>query len=126
MRNLGSLHHDHLQALYHLADIVVIPSIVVESLSRVGLEAMAAGKPLIGTNVGGTPEQIEDGVTGLLVPRKEPAILAEAIIKLLSDETLRKNMGIAAQKKITTTFSYEANLQKMEDFYGRLLTGSQV
>jgi glycosyltransferase involved in cell wall biosynthesis len=87
---------------------------------------MAAGKPLIGTNVGGTPEQIEDGVTGLLVPRKEPAILAEAIIKLLSDETLRKNMGIAAQKKITTTFSYEANLQKMEDFYGRLLTGSQV
>jgi glycosyltransferase involved in cell wall biosynthesis len=123
MRNLGSLHHDHLQALYHLADIVVIPSIVVESLSRVGLEAMAAGKPLIGTNVGGTPEQIEDGVTGLLVPRKEPAILAEAIIKLLSDETLRKNMGIAAQKKITATFSYEANLQKMEDFYGRLLTG---
>jgi glycosyltransferase involved in cell wall biosynthesis len=125
-RHIGRLPHDHLQALYHLADVVVIPSVWPEPLSRVGLEAMAAGKPLIGTNVGGTPEQIEDGVTGLLVPRKEPAILAEAIIKLLSDETLRKNMGIAAQKKITTTFSYEANLQKMEDFYGRLLTGSQV
>jgi glycosyltransferase involved in cell wall biosynthesis len=122
-RHIGRLPHDHLQALYHLADVVVIPSVWPEPLSRVGLEAMAAGKPLIGTNVGGTPEQIEDGVTGLLVPRKEPAILAEAIIKLLSDETLRKNMGIAAQKKITTTFSYEANLQKMEDFYGRLLTG---
>jgi glycosyltransferase involved in cell wall biosynthesis len=121
MRNLGRLPHDQLLALYQLADVVVIPSLVLESLSRVGLEAMAAGKPLIGTNVGGTPEQIEDGVTGYVVRRKEPAALAEAIVKVLADDALRQSMGQAAQKRVATKFSHEVNLQKMQDFYDFLL-----
>ena len=120
-RNLGRLLHEQLQALYHLADVVVIPSVWPEPLSRVGLEAMAVGKPVIGTNVGGTPEQIEDGVTGYVVPRKEPAALAEAIVKVLSDDALRQSMGQAAQKRVATKFSHEVNLQKMQDFYDFLL-----
>jgi glycosyltransferase involved in cell wall biosynthesis len=120
-RNLGRLPHEQLQALYHLADVVVIPSVWPEPLSRVGLEAMAVGKPVIGTNVGGTPEQIEDGVTGYVVPRKEPAALAEAIVKVLADDALRQSMGQAAQKRVATKFSHEVNLQKMQDFYDFLL-----
>lgn len=116
-RNVGRLPHEHLQALYHLADIVVIPSVWPEPLSRVGLEAMAAGKPLIGTNVGGTREQIEDGVTGYLVPRKDPTALAQTIVKLLSNDSLRQSMGDAAQKRVATKFSHKVNLQKMQDFY---------
>ena len=122
-RNLGRLPHEQLQALYQLADVVVIPSVWPEPLSRVGLEAMAAGKPVIGTNVGGTPEQIEDGITGYIVPRKEPVALAEAIVKVLSDDALRQHMGQAAQKRAATKFSHEVNLQKMQDFYDFLRKG---
>ena len=120
-RNLGRLSHDELQALYQLADMVIIPSTWPEPLSRVGLEAMAAGKPLIGTRVGGTPEQIIDGKTGYIVPRKDPSALAEAILRLLADEALRQEMGQQAKELVETKFSATASLHRMIHFYEHLL-----
>jgi len=120
-QDLGRLPHEDLLALYRLAELVVIPSTWHEPLSRVGLEAMAAGRPLVGTRIGGTPEQIEDGVNGCLVPRKNPLAMAEAIIKILKDEKLRHSMGAASRRMVEERFSPEASLRQTVDFYQKLI-----
>jgi glycosyltransferase involved in cell wall biosynthesis len=116
-RSLGRLSHDEVWRLYHLSDLVVVPSRQPEPLSRVALEAMAAGRPLVGTRVGGTPELIEEGVNGHLVERGNPAQLAEAITSLLMDDNLRARMGQASLEIVHTRFAPEASLEQMVDFY---------
>jgi glycosyltransferase involved in cell wall biosynthesis len=119
-RVLGRVPHAELLSLYHLADLVVIPSVWPEPMSRVGLEAMAVGKPLVGTSVGGTPEQIEDGISGLLVPRRDPVALAAAILRILTDDDLRRHMGEAALRLLATKFSRPASIAKLVAFYSTL------
>lgn len=116
-RSLGRLPHDKVWRLYHLSDLVVVPSRQPEPLSRVALEAMAAGKPLVGTRVGGTPELIEDGVNGYLVERSNPAQLAEAITSLLLDDDLQARMGQASRELVQTRFAPEASLRRLVEFY---------
>jgi glycosyltransferase involved in cell wall biosynthesis len=116
-RSLGRLPHDEVWRLYHLSDLVVVPSRQPEPLSRVALEAMAAGRPLVGTRVGGTPELIEDGVNGRLVERGSPAQLAEAITGLLLDDELRTRMGQASRELVRTRFAPEASLGRLVEFY---------
>ena len=100
VRRLGPRPNAEVLALYPLADVVVVPSVIPDALSRVILEAMSAGCPVIGTDVGGTPELVIDGKTGLLVPRAAPAELARAIETLLGDEALRASLGAAARRHI--------------------------
>lgn len=76
---------------YQRATVFVMPSLT-EALGVTFLEAMAAGVPVIGTNVGGIPEIIQDGFNGLLVPVESPQSITEAINQLLSDEPLRKRL----------------------------------
>ena len=116
-RCLGQLAHDELWRLYHLADLVAVPSRQPEPLTRVALEAMAAGRALVGTRVGGTPELIEDGVNGRLVARGKPADLAQAITELLSDDDLRARMGRAGRRLIQTRFTPETTVERLLDFY---------
>jgi glycosyltransferase involved in cell wall biosynthesis len=73
-------------------DIVAVPS-HIEAFGRVVVEAMAAGKPVVGTDGFGIAEIIENGKTGLLVPPKNPNTLAQALIKLLENPDLREKMG---------------------------------
>jgi glycosyltransferase involved in cell wall biosynthesis len=68
---------------------------------------MAAGKPCVGTRVGGIPEVIDDGVTGLLVPPHDPPSLAAALITLLKEPGLRQRMGEAALVRVAEQFSVE-------------------
>ena len=86
---LGSLEQSDLFALYRAADVVVVPSIWPEPLSRVLLEAMHLGRPVVATAVGGTPEAVEHGVTGLLVAPRDADALAKAVIELLLDPERR-------------------------------------
>jgi glycosyltransferase involved in cell wall biosynthesis len=116
-RSLGRLPHDDVWRLYHLSDLVVVPSRQPEPLSRVLLEAMAAGRPLVGTRVGGTPELIEDGVNGRLVERDNLAQLAKAITDLLLDDDLRTQMGRASLELVRTRFAPRASLERLLDFY---------
>ena len=116
-RSLGRLAHDEVWRLYHLADLVIVPSRQPEPLSRVALEAMASGTPLVGTRVGGTPELIEDSVNGRLVERGSPAQLAKAITSLLLDDDLRARMGQASRELVHTRFAPEASLERLVDFY---------
>lgn len=100
-------------------DLLVLPS-HYEPFGRVLVEAMAAGKPVIGTNVGGIPEIIEDGVTGLLVPSHSPDKLAEAIITILQNPSLARQMGEAGRRRARERFSVEQHVAKIQEVYEEL------
>ena len=105
VRHLGPLANRDVLALYPLADVVVVPSVIPDALSRVILEAMAAGRAVVGTRVGGTPELIVHGETGLLVERGAPSELAEAIVELLRDPARRQRLGAAARAHLAARFA---------------------
>jgi glycosyltransferase involved in cell wall biosynthesis len=116
-RRLGPLPNAEVLALYAAADVVVVPSVVPDSLSRVILEAMSAGRAVVGTRVGGTPELVVDGVTGLLVRPHNPAEIARAVETLLLDEPLRHALGAAARKRIESHFDPETSLDRLLALY---------
>jgi glycosyltransferase involved in cell wall biosynthesis len=101
---LGPLPQPTLFRLYRAADVVVSPSIWPEPLSRVILESMWAGRPVVATAVGGSPEAVEHGTTGLLVPRNDAPALAEAVAELLHDPDRRARMGKAAAARAAAMF----------------------
>jgi glycosyltransferase involved in cell wall biosynthesis len=105
VRRLGSVANRDVLSLYPLADVVVVPSVIPDALSRVILEAMAAGRAVVGTRVGGTPELIVHDKTGLLVERGAPSALAEAIVALLRDPARRARLGTAAQAHLAARFA---------------------
>jgi glycosyltransferase involved in cell wall biosynthesis len=92
-----------------------------EGMSNAILEAMAAGLPVVATAVGGTPEVVVDGVTGFLVPPRDPQALADAILRLLRDPDLRRRMGEAGRAHVTEHFSVEQMVHKRERLYEELL-----
>lgn len=104
---LGSIPQQRLFALYRAADVIVVPSVWPEPLSRVLLEAMRFGRPVVATAVGGTPEVVEHGVTGLLVPKRDPEALAKAVSELLLDPSRRAAMGRAAEARADGPFAEE-------------------
>lgn len=116
-RHLGSLPNSDVLALYAVADVVAVPSVIPDALSRVVLEAMAAGRPVVGTSVGGTPELIAHGETGLLVPRRDPAALAAALGRLLDDPGLAARLGAAGRRRVETVFSPEASVDRLLALY---------
>jgi len=102
---------DELLNELHNSDIFIVPSIFDNSPFTV-YEAMAAGKPVIGSNVGGIPELIDDGITGLLFNSGDYIQLANSIKKLANDYHLREKMGIVARKKIYCRSEIQNNLEK--------------
>lgn len=101
---------------------IFILSSLTEGVSVSLLEAMASGVPIVATNVGGNPEVVIDGVTGMLVPCRDPDKLAEAVIKLLKNETLRKKMGEAGRKRVEELFDKQKMLKATYDLYEKFLT----
>src|SRR5207245_5777728 len=87
-------------------DVFALPS-REEAFGIAALEAMAAGRPVVATRVGGLPELIEDGLTGLLVPPDDPAALAAALARLAADPALRARMGQAARERAAACFPVE-------------------
>jgi glycosyltransferase involved in cell wall biosynthesis len=86
---------------------VFVMSSTTEGLGTSILDAMACHRPVAGTAVGGIPEVVADGVTGLLVPPANPAAMAAAIVKLLKDAGLRQKMGEAGRKRVEREFTVE-------------------
>jgi glycosyltransferase involved in cell wall biosynthesis len=100
---IGYVDDTELKNYYRTCDLFVAPSLY-ESFGLIYLEAMAWGKPVIGCDVGGIPEIIEDGITGILIPPDNATALAEAIIKL-KEEELRAKIGEKGRKKVENDFS---------------------
>jgi len=98
-----------------------------EGLPYTIIEAMIVGLPIVATRVGGVSELVEDGVTGFLVPPKDPKALAEAIQKLLDDPELRKEMGQAGREKALREFTLDRMLHETEKVYEGVLenTGTE-
>lgn len=87
------------------AHIACQPSSYREGLPKSALEAMAAGKPLVATDIPGCREAVVDGETGFLVPTRDPAALAAALSQLIDDPALRTRMGAAGRARVMTNFS---------------------
>lgn len=104
---LGSIPRSELVARYFDADLFVFPSIWDEGFGIPPVEAMAAGVPVIVTRSGAMVETVQDGKTGLIVEKKDPIALAEAMLKLLEDEPLREAMGKAGRQRAFEQFTWE-------------------
>ena len=85
------------------------------------MEAGACGVPVVATRVGGIPELIEDGVTGILAECGDAAALADAIARLVEDPLLRKSMGQAARRRIVARFSLTAQVDSLLAMWSRIL-----
>jgi glycosyltransferase involved in cell wall biosynthesis len=101
-------------------DLFVLSSFT-EGLPNVVLEAFAARVPVVATAVGGTPEVVEDGVSGYLVPPGDPARLAGRIIDVLRDEPLRKEMGARGRERVERDFSFAAQAQEYVRLFNHVL-----
>ncbi len=102
-------------------DVVALVSSEREGLGIALLEAMAAGKPVIGTRVGGIPEVIRDGENGLLVAPQDSPALAKAIISLLEDSQKAKAMGGRGRTMVKESFSLPGMIKRIEDLYQDLI-----
>jgi glycosyltransferase involved in cell wall biosynthesis len=117
LRRLGPLPNEDVLALYPLAELVVVPSVIPDALSRVILEAMWAGRPVVATRVGGTPELVVDGKTGMLVERGAPGELARAIVALLGDAGLRAALGAGARRHVAERLRAEDSVDRLLALY---------
>ncbi len=115
-------HQSSVDSFIGSADIVVHSSIRPEPFGLVILEAMNAGKPVVASNEGGPVEIVNHGVTGLLIPPNDPKELANAIVKLLQDKTLRTKMGQAAQERVQKDFNPSKMIHALEALYSELAT----
>ena len=106
-----------------LLDIVLVPSIIPEACPRTIIEAMAVGKPVIATPLGGSKELVTPE-TGLLVPPEDASAMAEALTNLATNPERLRTMGAAARKRATELFSSEKNTALTEAVYTELLTAS--
>ena len=118
---VGYASYDELPRYYKTADIYCSPATGRESFGIVLLEAMAIGKPVVASNIEGYANVITHGVDGLLVPPKDKRLLAQALISLLSDASLRQQMGANGILK-AKRYSWENIAQKILSYYMRLLS----
>lgn len=107
---------------YEAMDILVLPS-RSEAFPLVLLEAMALAKPIVATRVGGIPEVVVDGATGLLVSPRDPSRLADAIHHLLQDRSARVEMALAGYERVVRHFSLKAQMASLESLYLELVDG---
>jgi glycosyltransferase involved in cell wall biosynthesis len=120
---LGGFRND-LDRFIPFFQVLTLPS-YTEGLPNVVLEGMAAGVPVVATAVGGTPEVIEEGVSGYLVPPGDPAALARRIGGLLDAEGQRQALGRRGRQRVLDHFSFEAHSRRYRTFFADLLTQSR-
>jgi len=124
---LGAVPEDRLQALYKAARFLVLPSVAPsEAFGMVQLEAMAAGRPVISTDLkSGVPYVNQHGVTGLIVPPKDPRALAIAMETLFNDETRARSLGEAAQRRVLAEFHVDKVVDAHVELYASLVRNAR-
>jgi L-malate glycosyltransferase len=112
-------------SLHKAFDLFVMSS-VTEGLGTSLLDAMACAKPIVATNVGGIPEVVDDGRTGLLVPPRRQEEMAEAIVALLNDEPRRRAMGAAGLARVRERFTADRMVAETLRVYQSVLKGARA
>jgi L-malate glycosyltransferase len=110
----------------HKAFDVFVMSSVTEGLGTSLLDAMACGKPIVATRAGGMPEVVVEGLTGLLVEPRDDEAMAAAIVRLLRDRALRREMGAAGEARVQEQFSSERMVQETLAVYQRVAAHAHV
>jgi glycosyltransferase involved in cell wall biosynthesis len=110
------------ERLLQAADLFLLTSIS-EGIPLTVIEAMAAGLPVVSTRVGGVPEVVEDGMTGLLAPSRDDEALALAILKLAADPTLRTRLGYVGRERACSSFSESQMADRYRALYEEMLHG---
>ncbi|OKH40209.1 group 1 glycosyl transferase [[Phormidium ambiguum] IAM M-71] len=123
---LGFLTKEELANEYANCDIFVLPAIVdskgdTEGLGIVIIEALAHGKPVIASRVGGIPDVINSGITGILIPQKDPESLANAILSLISNPAAAERMGYKGLEDIKFRFSWERIIPIWQEVFADVL-----
>jgi Glycosyltransferase len=109
-----------LPPIYNSSELLALPS-YYETFSKVCLEAMSCGIPVVATNMGGIPEVVEENVTGYLIPYGSVKKLADVIISLLQDRGRAKKMGINGRIRVLKNFTWSAVSERIQKVYNELL-----
>ena len=122
----GKLSPEELANEYRTANVFTLPAIVdskgdTEGLGVVLIEAMELGLPVVASNVGGIPDVVVDGVSGILVPEKDPEALAGAYRRLAAEPELVKQLLAGAQKRIAECFSWDKIVERQIDSYKKII-----
>ena len=122
----GKLSPEDLANEYRTANVFVLPAIVdhkgdTEGLGVVLIEAMELGLPIVASNVGGIPDVVVDGESGILVPEKDPEALANAFKRIASDRSLLESLLAGARKRIADCFTWDGIIQRQVKTYTRLI-----
>jgi glycosyltransferase involved in cell wall biosynthesis len=118
---VGPWPHDLVLYAWRGALLGTVPSLFIDPCPTVAFEAMAAGKAVVGSAIGGLTDQVADGETGILVPSGDPVALASAIARLTADADLRERMGAAARERYLTHFTADVVADRIESIYRDLL-----
>ena len=121
----GKLSPEDLANEYKTANVFTLPAIVdhkgdTEGLGVVLIEAMELGLPIVASNVGGIPDVVVDGESGILVPEKDPAALADAFKRLEADPTLIQKLLAGARNRIDKCFTWDGIIERQVEVYKRL------
>ena len=114
---LGTWPHDLALEAWRRCLFGTMPSLCLDACPTVTFEAMAAGKPVVASALGGLLDQVVDGVTGLLVTPGDPEALATAIARLATDSELRARMGAAARERYRAEFRADVVIDRIESLY---------
>jgi len=121
----GAIPRDIIPKYYAASDIVVVPSLQ-ESWGLVATEAMACGKPVIASNVGGLPDQIIDGFNGFLVPPRSPKAIADKILYLLENPSEARIIGRNGRMLAEEKYDIEKRVDKIIEVYKKLLENNKL
>ena len=121
----GKLSPEDLANEYKNANVFVLPAIVDSKGDTAGLgvvliEAMELGLPIVASNVGGIPDVVVDGKSGILVPEKDPVALADAFKRLADDPALTESLLAGARKRIDECFTWDGIIERQVEVYKRL------
>lgn len=112
----GRLAHTEVPAFLRSLAVFAMPS-RAESFGVAALEAQACGLPVVASQVGGLPEVVRDGETGLLVPPEQPQALADALLRLIEDPQLRARLGQAGRAWVRARYDWQTNVEQMLEVY---------